>query len=299
MKEPVTRRELARYVRTIRVLIALVLVLAITCGVLTWQLVRKRPDTQGQSTSSAGPEITASGSDVSNITSGPDASGEKFSSKASGTAAQTSSRNNGDESLAALADELDDWNLRLVNKSNPLPDGYTLKTAKINASYARDVGMAYDARAVTKLNAMCAAAEADHISLLVISSFRTHARQTTLFQNQLAKVKANNPSLSEAEAEKKAATVSAYPGTSEHELGLAVDFNSVEETFEHTAQFNWLQSHAAEYGFVMRYPKSKESTTGVIYEPWHYRYVGERHAKKMNELGYCLEEYVEYLKQYK
>ena len=144
---------------------------------------------------------------------------------------------------------------------------------------------------------MCAAAEKDGVSLLVISSFRLHSRQVTLFQNQLKKVQANNPQLSEQAAIDKAATVVAYPGSSEHELGLAVDFNSVEETFENTKQFAWLQAHAAEYGFIMRYPKSNQGITGVIYEPWHYRYVGKDHAAKINQLGYCLEEYVTYLKQ--
>ena len=185
----------------------------------------------------------------------------------------------------------------MVNRQNLLENNTNIQTAKIEARFARDVGMKYDARAVSYLNAMCAAAEKDGVSLLVISSFRLHSRQVTLFQNQLKKVKANNPQLSEQAAIDKAATVVAYPGSSEHELGLAVDFNSVEETFENTKQFAWLQAHAAEYGFVMRYPKSKQGITGVIYEPWHYRYVGKDHAAKMNQLGYCLEEYVTYLKQ--
>ena len=158
--------------------------------------------------------------------------------------------------------------------------------------------MSYDARAVSNLNAMCAAAKADGINLLVISSFRTHSRQTSLYYNQVDKMRARYPNLSDEEIKKKASTVSAFPGTSEHELGLAVDFNSVEESFEGTEHFRWLKAHAEEYGFVMRYAKEKESITGIIYEPWHYRYVGQKHAKKMNELGYCLEEYIDYLKDY-
>ena len=157
--------------------------------------------------------------------------------------------------------------------------------------------MLYDARAVSYLNAMCAAAEKDGINLLVISSHRTNARQTTLYNNQVNKQRANHPELSESEIKKKAATISAYPGTSEHELGLAVDFNSVEESIENTKEYQWLKTHAADYGFILRYTKQKQSITGVIYEPWHYRYVGEKHAKKINQLGYCLEEYIEYLKK--
>ena len=109
----------------------------------------------------------------------------------------------------------------------------------------------------------------------------------------------DNPEMSDAEVKKLAATISAYPGTSEHELGLAVDFNSVETTFESSPQFQWLKAHAADYGFILRYTKEKQSITGVIYEPWHYRYVGENHAKKINQLGYCLEEYIDYLKNNK
>ena len=217
---------------------------------------------------------------------------------ASSDVASVSSMSEEEKALTALADELDDWNLTLINRKNPLPDGFSVETATIAASYARDNGMVYDARAVSKLNQMCAAAEADGVSLLVISSFRTRAKQTSLYNNQINKMRARYPELSDAEVEAKAGTVSAYPGTSEHELGLAVDFNSVEESFASTEQFRWLKAHAEEYGFIMRYAKEKESITGIIYEPWHYRYVGEKHAKKIKELGYCLEEYVEYLKEY-
>ena len=116
-----------------------------------------------------------------------------------------------------------------------------------------------------------------------------------LFNNQVTKQRAIHRELSEEEIKNLAGTISAYRGTSEHEVGLAVDFNSVEESFENTAEFQWLKTNAADYGFVLRYAKEKQDITGVIYEPWHYRYVGEKHAKKINELGYCLEEYIEYL----
>ena len=218
---------------------------------------------------------------------------EETSSLNSNTVSNSVSDKTESESVPAV--KIDDWNLRLVNSKKPLPNGFTVKTEKIAASYARDVGMLFDSRAVSYLNAMCAAAEKDGINLLVISSFRTNARQTVLYNNQVAKQKANYPEKSEEEIKKIAATISAYPGTSEHEVGLAVDFNSVETSFENTPHFQWLKTHAAEYGFVLRYPEEKQDITGVIYEPWHYRYVGESHAKKMNQLGYCLEEYIDYL----
>lgn len=294
---------ISRYEKLIRVLSVAVILLLVACITLTvlWRSAVKK----ARGTASVG---EASSLSVVLIDSSQEnlAAEVAFSSKAGSAAASStpkssavaaSSKVGSSSKTVPASGQLGQWNLKLVNRQNLLENNTNIQTAKIEARFARDVGMKYDARAVSYLNAMCAAAEKDGVSLLVISSFRLHSRQVTLFQNQLKKVQANNPQLSEQAAIDKAATVVAYPGSSEHELGLAVDFNSVEETFENTKQFAWLQAHAAEYGFVMRYPKSKQSLTGVIYEPWHYRYVGKDHAAKMNQLGYCLEEYVTYLKQ--
>lgn len=268
-----TNRIIAGLRRKVSVLSALTVVLAIALGVMTFLYVTKDGGEKGTDGSGSAP----SSSDTATLSSEPTAE---------------------EKAAMALASDLDNWNLRLVNGKNPLPGGFTVETEKIAATYARDVGMLYDARAVSYLNAMCAAAEKDGINLLVISSFRTNERQTALYNNQVTKQKALHPELSQEEINKLAGTISAYPGTSEHEVGLAVDFNSVEESFENTAEFQWLKTNAADYGFVLRYAKEKQDITGVIYEPWHYRYVGEKHAKKINELGYCLEEYVEYLNKF-
>lgn len=294
---------ISRYEKLIRVLSVAVILLLVACITLTvlWRSAVKK----ARGTASVG---EASSLSVVSIDSSQEnlAAEVAFSSKAGSAAASStpkssavaaSSKVGSSSKTVQASGQLGQWNLKLVNRQNLLENNTNIQTAKIEARFARDVGMKYDARAVSYLNAMCAAAEKDGVSLLVISSFRLHSRQVTLFQNQLKKVQANNPQLSEQAAIDKAATVVAYPGSSEHELGLAVDFNSVEETFENTKQFAWLQAHAAEYGFIMRYPKSKQGITGVIYEPWHYRYVGKDHAAKINQLGYCLEEYVTYLKQ--
>lgn len=74
-----------------------------------------------------------------------------------------------------------------------------------------------------------------------------------------------------------------------------MDFNYVNNSFEDTKEFNWLKQNAEKYGFILRYPKEKESITKMTYEPWHWRYVGEENAKKMKSLGLCLEEYIDYL----
>lgn len=301
-----TRRLIESLKLRIVILTALTVVLAVGFSVMTVLYITKDgkdEKTEASSVVSVTSKDTALTESEQNTTTSsnienPTSSENKTSSSKSSSNKSSSGSSSAINTAATPGDSLDSWNLKLVNGKNSLPKGFVVDTQAIKAKYARDVNMLYDARAVSYLNAMCAAAEKDGVNLLVISSYRTNKRQTTLFNNQVAKQRAKYPNLSEDELKKKAATVSAYPGTSEHELGLAVDFNSVEESFENTRQYQWLKAHAAEYGFIMRYAKEKQDITGVIYEPWHYRYVGEKHAKKINELGYCLEEYVEYLKKY-
>ncbi len=209
----------------------------------------------------------------------------------SGNSSSTQSNTNS-SSVPAVSEE-DKWMLRLANYENVLPADFSVKTGLITPAYARDQGMSFDARAVGDLNAMLAAANGDGVNLLVISCFRTLTKQTNLYNAEVQKWL--NQGYNEQKAKEKAGTIVAVPGTSDHNLGLAVDLNSVETSFENTRQFTWLQEHAAEYGFVMRYPKDKQDITRIIYEPWHYRYVGKEHAAEMNRLNMCLEEYVEYL----
>lgn len=185
--------------------------------------------------------------------------------------------------------------LLLVNGSNPLPEKneYASNLATIDDKY-RQPG--YDLNQINKnvypyMQAMCEAAWADGVQLKVCSPYRSYSIQQTLFNRQVQKWKNNG--YSDAEADKKAATIVARPGTSEHNTGLAIDFVKADQSFEQHPAFAWLQEHAAEYGFIMRYPKSKEPITGVIYEAWHYRFVGINEAKKIKASGLCLEEYLE------
>lgn len=197
-------------------------------------------------------------------------------------------------SVAAYKPDPDDWNLRLANLDNYLPDGFTVETGLITQAYASKNQMEFDARAVDELNAMLKAANDSGVNIFVVSSYRSVRYQTGLYNNEVQKWV--NQGYDNEAAKKKAATIVAVPGTSDHNLGLAVDLNSVEESFENTRQFTWLQEHAEEYGFVMRFPKNKQDVTKIIYEPWHYRYVGVGAAKEMNRLGMCLEEYIVYLR---
>lgn len=199
------------------------------------------------------------------------------------------------EEQKRLIQEAEQWYLRLVNPDNPLPENFSVEVSEIKPKYSNYVGLKFDLRAVDALNSMCEAAEKDGVSLLVISAYRTIEKQTELFNN-----KVNNlirDGYNEEDAIAAAATVVAKPGTSEHNLGLAVDFNTDQGWFENTKEFRWLSENAADYGFILRYPKDKYSITKITYEPWHYRYVGVEHAKEIKRLNMCLEEHVEYLKR--
>ncbi len=183
-----------------------------------------------------------------------------------------------------------DWEMTIVNPWNTLHLNYSVELATIDARFSS--GLQFDKRAVEYLNSMCEAAAEDGVSLWIISAFRTYDYQQGLFNAEVNEYYSYHPGTSQKEAEIGASTEVARPGTSEHNLGLAIDFNSVEQSFENTQQFEWLQKHAADYGFIMRYAADKQNYTGVIYEPWHYRYVGKENAKKIKASGLSLEEYL-------
>lgn len=184
------------------------------------------------------------------------------------------------------------WKMVLINGSHPLEEGFMPELSQINTKYAAE-GARFDSRAIADLHRMCDAAYEDGVWLWVASAWRSNARQTNNFNRETDEAMSLNPGISREEAEKIAATVVARPWTSEHQLGLAIDFNSVEESFKNTKQYAWLQEHAHEYGFIMRYAAEKQELTGVIYEPWHYRYVGVENAAAIKNSGLCLEEYLE------
>ena len=182
------------------------------------------------------------------------------------------------------------WNLRLVNEWNPLPADYDYEGHLTTYSGSKK----FDARAIDALRRMIDAGSA--YNLTAASLFRPYDLQVDLFNRQIAKAKAQG--LTGAAAEAKAATVVTRPGTSEHHTGLTVDvlgsgYSSLEQSFENTPAFAWLKAHCAEYGFILRYPKEKEDITGIIYEPWHYRYVGVEAATEIMSCGLSLEEYLE------
>ena len=186
---------------------------------------------------------------------------------------------------------LDDlpWNLKLVNASHPLPDDFTVEVTQLSN------GHSIDARAYPALQEMMDAARAAGLSPVICSSYRTNETQQRLFQQQVDAYIERG--YSEEDAEVEAAVWVAIPGTSEHQLGLAVDivdldYQILDEKQEQTPVQQWLMEHCQEYGFILRYPTDKSSITGIGYEPWHYRYVGKEAAEEIMSRGICLEEYL-------
>ena len=191
------------------------------------------------------------------------------------------------------------WNLRLVNRDHPLAADFAPSNlAELpDASWVEPhVNHRVDARIVEDLTAMLTAAEAAGTHPIICSSFRTYDYQENLFENRIERAE-REEHLEGTEAEEAAAFWVAPPGASEHQTGLAVDivdadYLELDEGQESTATQQWLMAHCTEYGFILRYPTDKSATTGIGYEPWHYRYVGKEAASDIAESGLCLEEWL-------
>ena len=178
----------------------------------------------------------------------------------------------------------------LVNYANPLPEVWDVDLVDLIN------GHKVDRRAYESLQKMMDDCRAEGYNPLICSSFRTHEKQTTLFNNKVKQYLDKGYSQSEAEIE--AGKWVAVPGTSEHQTGLALDIVSVENQNLDESQLNnpcqlWLMEHCYDYGFILRYPQDKTDITKIDFEPWHYRYVGKEAAKEIKEKGICLEEYDE------
>lgn len=183
--------------------------------------------------------------------------------------------------------QLSDPLLVLVNGQVPLPEDWAFTPFLVDDQVV-------DSRMREDLSALLAAAEEENVWLWTASGYRSEERQQALLDHA---VRENREAGMEAgQALGDALRTIALPGHSEHQTGLALDFNDVSGDFALTEAYRWLQEHGAEYGFIQRYPAGKESVTGIAEESWHYRYVGRPHAQAMKRLGLCLEEYVLYVK---
>jgi D-alanyl-D-alanine carboxypeptidase len=177
------------------------------------------------------------------------------------------------------------WYLIVVDSDREIPADYVPELTEVASS-----GKYMDARVAPYYNDMYAAAKKDGITLTPYSGYRSYARQERNYNNKISYYESLG--YSEKDAAVKAATIIMPPGSSEHNLGYAMDIVCVEEWFETTDEYKWLTENAADYGFILRYPKHKQDITKVTYEPWHWRYVGVEAAKEMKATDQVLEEYL-------
>ncbi len=179
----------------------------------------------------------------------------------------------------------------LINSEHSLPDDWSVNLKRIYS------GQYADSRAYKSLMQMLSDCRKAGYSPIVCSSYRSHSRQETLFENKINSY--IDKGYSKKDAKRLAATWVAVPGSSEHESGLAFDivskeYQTLDEKQAKTDCQKWLMKHCTDYGFILRYSKVKTEITGINYEPWHYRYVGKKAAKFMSENNLCLEEYYLY-----
>ena len=220
--------------------------------------------------------------------------GQAAESQAVETAASSDTSSGQQDSRAARSHQLknaqeQEWNLLLVNPWNPIPENY-----EPELTYLRN-GQAVDSRCYPELQQMMDDCRAAGFDPLICASYRTMEKQEALFEDKEARLIREGCPENEVEAE--AGKVVAYPGTSEHQLGLALDivdvsYQQLDTEQENTPVQQWLMKNSWKYGFVLRYPTDKSDITGIIYEPWHYRYVGKEAAAEMYENKLCLEEYL-------
>ena len=197
----------------------------------------------------------------------------------------------GDSDPPVQAVDKDSWELLLVNAEHPLPENFHVPELT-----ALRGGHAIDSRAYPALQQMMDDCRAAGLEPTICSSYRSRDKQEELFEKKLDTL-LQQGYLPEA-AESEAARWVARPGTSEHETALAVDivdkdYQLLDQQQEQTPVQQWLMTHCAEYGFILRYPTDKSDLTGIGYEPWHYRYVGRAAAAEIMEQHLCLEEYLE------
>lgn len=164
----------------------------------------------------------------------------------------------------------------IVNKSYPVPESYVPEL--VTAYGTSDAYLTSETNSAYKL--MCNDAWAEGYSLWCASGYRSYSLQNRLYTNYAAR-----------DGKQAADTYSARPGYSEHQTGLALDLNSIDDSFAYTGEGKWIADNCWRYGFIIRYPKGKEDITGYKYEPWHLRYVGTELAEELYNNGQTLEEY--------
>ena len=285
----VRRRRRSRAIRRVAGLTAVV---CLVVGGAAFLLNRKAPV---PSASAAGAPASSAASETNGLLTDrlfPSSAAESTSAAASEGAEE--SRDNAlgltkAEAAAMLADPM----MVLVNHTNKMPDNYTFDTKECGSQTA--VNKTLQTPACDAFLEMQKAAAADGVTVWMQSGYRSVKYQTGLYERKTKYY--TDRGYDTATAKEMAAAVVNPPGYSEHNCGLAADLNSPEHTgldegFENTTAFRWLCEHAADYGFILRYPKGAEDKTEITYEPWHWRYVGRENAAKISASGLCFEDYI-------
>jgi len=181
-----------------------------------------------------------------------------------------------------------DWKIMLVNKQHPIPEDYEFPLGTISGS------MRCDERIIAPLLDMMRAANENGVTLIICSPYRDINRQTMLFNKKVDRYMSGG--MNYMEAYNLASQAVTVPGSSEHQIGLAIDiitegYSSLDEGFGDTAAGKWLSDNSYKYGFILRYPAGKENITSIEFEPWHFRYVGVDAATIIHDNDICLEEF--------
>lgn len=276
-----------------RLILGIVLMVALAALLIGYFALRKpaaeKPSTPvpSISSSSANPSVTElpTGLAKADPTDPPTAPVTSSKGASSNQTASAPAEENGITPVTVKIDS-QKWYLTLVSIKYRLPENYQLELTYP----VKGIDRPLDARVTPHYVEMYNAAKADGCTLTPYSGWRSISRQKSNYENKVSNyIKEGN---SRSKAEQLAAEWILPPGASEHNMGVAMDIVNTQESFENTKEFKWLQAHAANYGFILRYPKDKVAITKVAYEPWHWRYVGVEDAKKIKASGKCLEEYL-------
>ena len=180
----------------------------------------------------------------------------------------------------------DVWEQTLVNRWNKIPENYEFELLTL------DNGKQIDERIYESLQRMFDDARSQDVFPYVTEAYRSNDEQVEMMQIYIDSF--IEQEYDEEIAREMAEAYVALPGTSEHQLGLALDINAdMNISGDSQPVYDWLAENAYRYGFILRYPEGKENITGINYEPWHYRYVGEECAGEIYREGLCLEEYLQ------
>jgi len=236
-----------------------------------------------------------SSDESSNAISSEEESSTETSSEEPSSSKKTSStiKTDGSDPYVLAVGGAGNWNLILLNRTNSLSKDLSISKKQFGSQWI-------DARIAPAYKAMCDDAKKDDITLFLRSGYRSISAQRVNYEADINRNITKGYTREQATIETQ--KYYAIPGQSEHHTGLALDIITPEyhneeytlsERFADTKAYDWLVEHCADYGFILRYPKGKEGITKINYEPWHYRYVGVKHAKYMMENNITLEEYLD------